>query len=168
MQGALDNGSNGNEIVFLYRPHVLDVESNKGLSFAGRGYELNLQPYGSYNSTTAPKSPARKPCCGKPRSRITVSRSLYFIPFLRPSATLGGVFAQPNHAITGREPAAKPLPHLKRLGIPSSARRGCCSASLGSAPLRHRLQRSPKDPERTKLSGRASGLQSREAGLKLL
>src|SRR6185503_14462038 len=43
-----------NEIVFLHRPHVLDVESNKGLSFAGRGYELNLQPCGLvhlYNSS---------------------------------------------------------------------------------------------------------------------
>ena len=46
MQYDLGNGSNGNEIIFLHRPHVLDVESNKGLSFAGRGYELDLQPCG--------------------------------------------------------------------------------------------------------------------------
>lgn len=54
MQGALDNGSNGNEIVFLYRPHVLHIDSNKGLSFAGRGYELFLQSCGLvhlYNSS---------------------------------------------------------------------------------------------------------------------
>ena len=54
MQGALDNGSNGNEIVFLYRPHVLHVDNNKGLSFAGRGYEIFLQSCGLvqlYNSS---------------------------------------------------------------------------------------------------------------------
>ena len=54
MQYHLGNGSNGNEIVFLHRPHVLDVESNKGLSFAGCGYELDLQSCGLvhlYNSS---------------------------------------------------------------------------------------------------------------------
>src|SRR5215204_4594436 len=41
----LSNGPNSNKIVFFHWSHVVDVESNKGLSFAGRGYELNIQPF---------------------------------------------------------------------------------------------------------------------------
>ena len=104
MQGALDNGSNGNEIVFLYRPHVLHVDSNKGLSFAGRGYELDLQPCGLVHLYNSSQISGAKAMLRQVSVKDYCVRSLYFIPFLRPSVTLGGVFAQPNHAITGREP----------------------------------------------------------------
>jgi hypothetical protein len=46
MEVALGNGSNGDEIAFSNWSYIVDVECEKRLSFAGRSYELNLQPIG--------------------------------------------------------------------------------------------------------------------------
>jgi len=45
-QRGLSDGPDGDEVAVLHRPHVIDVEGDKRLSFAGGGRELNLQTIG--------------------------------------------------------------------------------------------------------------------------
>jgi hypothetical protein len=46
MRLGLSYGPYGNEIAVLHRPHVVDGEGDKRLSFSGCGHELNLQTIG--------------------------------------------------------------------------------------------------------------------------
>jgi hypothetical protein len=81
MQRGLSNGPDGDEVAILHRPHVVDVEGDKRLSFAGGGDELNLQTIGLVHLHDGPQSPLRRPCSDWSRSSTTVSRSLYIMSF---------------------------------------------------------------------------------------
>ena len=48
-QRGLSDGPDGDEVAVLHRPHVVDVEGDKRLSFAGGGHEFNLQAIGLVN-----------------------------------------------------------------------------------------------------------------------
>ena len=80
-QRGLSDGPDGDEVAVLHRPHVVDVEGDKRLSFAGGGYQLNLQTIGLVHLHDGPRSPLRRPCSGRLRSSTTVSRSLYIMLF---------------------------------------------------------------------------------------
>jgi hypothetical protein len=75
LHAVSSHGPDSDEVAFLHRPHALDVECNKRLSLVGGGHEFNLR--GRTPVQRPPRSPLRRPCFDRSRSRTTVSRSLY-------------------------------------------------------------------------------------------
>ena len=65
MHRGLGNGPDSNQIAVLYGPHVVDVESNKCLSFAGCGHKLHLQTIGLVHLHDGPQISVAKTMLGK-------------------------------------------------------------------------------------------------------
>jgi hypothetical protein len=64
MQLSLSDGPNSNQIAVLNGPYVVDIESDKRLSFARCGYELHLQAIGRVHLHDSPKISVAKTMLG--------------------------------------------------------------------------------------------------------
>jgi hypothetical protein len=65
MQLGLSDGPDSNQIAVLNGPYVVDIESDKRLSFARCGYELHLQTVGLAHLHNGAQVPVAKAMLGQ-------------------------------------------------------------------------------------------------------